>query len=97
MVALFTLCSEGAFATQHQWQSVSQSRMIDTESEGAEITVSNGYIYVAVPKAMTVKVFSILGHLISQKSLPPGVSRLKIETRGIYIIKIGDKTHRVTI
>ncbi|MCC8114604.1 MAG: hypothetical protein LIP03_11580 [Bacteroidales bacterium] len=67
------------------------------EADRVEVTVKDGYIYVSTPRAVTVKVLSIVGQLISEKNLEPGVARLKIGARGVYILKAGDATLRVSI
>lgn len=67
------------------------------EAEAPEIKVSEGYVYVTTSRPITVKVFSILGQLISQETIQPGVSRFRLPARGIYILKVGDITKRITI
>lgn len=67
------------------------------EIDGPEIRVSEGYVYVTTSRPTTVKVFSILGQLISQETIQPGISRFRLPSRGIYILKVGDITKRITI
>lgn len=67
------------------------------EVEGADVRVSEGYVYVTTSRPTTVKVFSILGQLISQETIQPGISRFRLPSRGIYILKVGDITKRITI
>lgn len=67
------------------------------EGDKIEVSVSDGYIYLFTPKTVTVKVMSIVGQLISEQQLPAGMSKLRISARGIYILKAGDVTLRVTI
>lgn len=64
---------------------------------GFDVAVKDGYIYVACSKPTQVKVFTILGQLISQETLPAGTHRLRIASKGIYILKTADSTRRVTI
>lgn len=68
-----------------------------TDTEYLEITVKDGYVYVTTSKPVTIKIFSILGQLISQKQIPAGTSRTHIAARGIYILKAGTTTKRITI
>ncbi|MCC8119963.1 MAG: hypothetical protein LIP09_14630 [Bacteroidales bacterium] len=82
-----------------QWEQV-RTEIVSSDSVGAdrpEVTASEGYIYVTTPRAVTVKVFSIVGQLISEVKLPAGTSRLKMGARGIYIVKAGETTLRITI
>lgn len=69
---------------------------IDAQEE-PYTTVSDGYVYVAVRQRTTVKVFTILGQLVVQENLQPGIYRYKLNSRGIYLLKVGSATRRVTI
>ncbi|MBD5251370.1 MAG: T9SS type A sorting domain-containing protein [Barnesiella sp.] len=68
----------------------------DNESSGHTV-VKNGYVYIYTSEPVTVKIFTILGQLISTEKVAPGTHRLKINTRGIYILKLGSMTRRITI
>lgn len=87
--------AEGAL----KWEYVSASAATDdtTDPDKVEVSVKDGYIYVDTSKPVTVKLMSILGQLVSQHNLPAGVSRIKMSARGIYILKAGDFTKRVTV
>jgi len=68
------------------------------EMEGeTEIVVRDGYIYLWCEKPVTVKLFSILGQQISQETVKPGLHRMRIASRGIYILRAGTTTRRITI
>ena len=68
------------------------------DGERLDVSVQrDGYIYVTAPQPVTVKVFTILGQLVSQAKIPAGTSRIKLGARGIYILKAGSQTRRVTI
>lgn len=62
-----------------------------------EMNVSAGYIYLSSQRPVSVKLLSILGQLVTQQNLPAGVSRIKVAAPGIYILKAGGVTKRVTI
>lgn len=68
-----------------------------TSADKVEAVVRDGYIYLSTPKPQTVKVLSIVGQLICEQQVPAGVSRLRLSARGIYILKVGEKTLRVTV
>lgn len=75
-----------------------QMETVETElTDDVSVTVRDGHIYVTVTKPSQIKLFTILGQPISQVTLPPGTSRFKVTARGIYILKIGSITRRVTI
>ena len=69
----------------------------ERNDDGVSVTVHDGYIYVTTAQPVTVRVMTILGQPISQHTLPEGTSRLKVSARGIYILKAGNRNHRVTI
>lgn len=67
------------------------------ESERIEVTVKDGYIYVTSPRAVTLSLYSILGQLIARESVQAGTTRIKAPARGVYILKAGSATRRVTV
>ncbi len=89
-------------AAAPKWEEVNnppvEVMMESTESENpVHSTVKDGYIYITSTAPVTVKVFTILGQLISSETIPAGTHRLRINARGIYILKIGGSTRRITI
>lgn len=68
-----------------------------SDSDGAEAKFIDGWLYVRVSKTTNTKVVTILGHPVAQAQLQPGVSRLRITTKGIYIVKIGSVTKRIVV
>lgn len=85
-----------------QWREASgevQGRCVTDAraTDGIEIFQRSGAITIRTQKTVQVKVFTILGQLVSQATLPPGTSELKLATHGIYMIKIGNMTQKVAI
>ncbi len=67
-------------------------------SDGIEIYGSNGTITIYTPKRITVRVYTILGQMVSQATLQPGTtSELRLGSRGIYLVRIGNITQKVAI
>lgn len=64
---------------------------------GASVSVRDMYIYVDMDHPGEVTLFTILGQPVSKVQLPQGSSRLRVNARGIYILKIGSSTRRITI
>lgn len=83
------------------WEEVSSPHAAITQTmemdADTQIAVSDGYIYLWSEKPVTVKLFSILGQLIAQETVKPGLHRLRIASRGIYILRAGTSTRRITI
>lgn len=59
--------------------------------------VSDGYLYLSVRQRTSVKLFTILGQPVMHSVVNPGNYRLRLPARGIYLLKIGGATRRVTI
>ncbi len=59
----------------------------DSAQTRLDVAVHNSYIYITVDRPMKIEVFTILGQLVTSKSVVPGTVRLSMGTRGIYIIK----------
>lgn len=88
---------------QMQWREASSefqasaSTEARLNSDGVEIFSKDGYIVVKLPQKEQVKVFTILGQLVSQADLNAGTSMLKLNSRGIYIVKVGNVTQKVAL
>lgn len=61
------------------------------------VAVHDGYVYVLVRQTTHVKLFTLLGQVIVQDTLAPGVYRYKLSARGIYLLKAGTSTRRITL
>lgn len=90
-------------AARPVWEQVSvpspqhQAGADEVAAERTSVTVRGGYIYVTCARPENVKIFTILGQLVSQQTLPAGTSRLRLKERGVYILKTDSLTRRVTI
>ena len=62
-----------------------------------EIKAGSGHLVVSANRQVQIKIFSILGQLISSDPLPAGTHRLSGTPHGVYIIKAGDLTCKVVI
>lgn len=87
---------------QMQWRETTHTVQVPSlndpsQSNGVEIFGVNGAIVVRTPHRVQVKVFTILGQLVSHAVLNAGTSELKINSRGIYIVKIGNVTQKVAL
>ena len=66
-------------------------------SDDVKIYGSNGTITIVTTKRIVVRVYTILGQVVSQATLQPGTSELRLGTRGIYLVRIGNMTQKVAI
>ena len=61
-----------------------------------EIRVSPGHVVVVASQSVQIKVFTILGQVVSSETLPAGTSRLQL-SHGVYIVKVGDLTCKIAV
>lgn len=61
-----------------------------------EVKVAPGHLVVSSTQQLQIKVFTILGQLVSNETLPAGVNRLSL-SHGVYIVKVGDLTCKIAV
>lgn len=81
------------------WEEVDERHAPVEQVDGDDISIAvkGGYVYVSTARSINVKIFSILGQLVSQQTIPAGTYRLKMATRGVFILKAGTITRRITL
>ena len=88
-------------AAQLQWRETREvpgrSLVDPRQTDGIEIYGNNGVITIRTTRRITVRVFTILGQNVSTATLNPGASELRIGSRGIFIVKIGNLTQKVAL
>ena len=104
LIALALGCSAAPQAFAQDWTSqsawaLSDDDRTDGSSRAPEIEVSSkeGNIYIRTPRRVKVTVYTILGQIVTERTINPGISELKIGTRGIYLVKIEGKTQKVAL
>ncbi|MDE6282752.1 MAG: hypothetical protein K2L97_02050 [Muribaculaceae bacterium] len=95
------LIGGAVYAAPPAWEEVTSPRPEVVQSfemdSQTEVTVRDGYIYIYTSKPVSVKLFSILGQQIHQETVNPGISRLKLNSKGIFILRAGSLTKRITL
>lgn len=86
-------------APKARWEMVDvlPAELMEPQNEHVEVIVRDGSIYVSTPRPAQVKLFTILGQLVAQGQINAGTARIRPAGRGIYILKAGSFTCRVTI
>lgn len=101
LAAAFVMAAAAAVAmppAQQAPQRWEQIESVEAEmTDDVAVVVRENTVFVTVGRPTTVKLFTILGQPISQATLQPGTSRFRVGARGIYILKIGSITRRITI
>ncbi|MDE6297590.1 MAG: T9SS type A sorting domain-containing protein [Muribaculaceae bacterium] len=89
-----------AEAAPNKWESLKTERTdaktIVKETE-IEIKTASSTIIVTSNHSVQIKIFTILGRLVSSDSLPPGTNQLTLPAHGVYLVKIGNLTCKVAV
>ncbi len=101
LCAIIALCGMDVHAAL-QWKHggvkvESASRAGSDASGGIEVYSQEMSIIIKTDRKVEVKVFTILGQVVSEAELTAGTSVLEINSRGIYIVKIDDFTQKVVL
>ena len=98
---LGVMATLGLYAAGPAWEHVQTppAEIVEVISpdSSAEIVVRDGYIYLYLSRPTEVKLFSILGQPISTVQLSAGFHRIRMSARGIYLLRAGNTTRRVTL
>lgn len=60
------------------------------------VRVAPGQVVVSSSQQVQIKIFTILGQMVSNETLPAGVNRLSL-SHGVYIVKVGDLTCKIAV
>lgn len=100
IVSLLLLATGTAPAAARAWEPVkserTDTRRVAKESD-VEIRTAKGTIIVTTNRPAQIKVFTILGQLVSSETIPAGTSQLTVSAHGVYIVKIGELTVKVAL
>lgn len=99
VMAIAMISAPAAYATP-RWEAPKTERS-DTKTvakEGdVEIRAARGVVQVNTPRPIQIKIYTILGRLVSQDTVGPGTFQFQVSTHGVYIVKIGQLTCKVAI
>lgn len=99
-LAATVACVTPAYAAPKGWEQVrterSDAKQVVHDTE-LEIKSASGLIIVNTGHPVQIKVFTILGRLVSSETLPAGRSQLQLPAHGVYIVKVGDLTCKVAV
>ena len=102
VVLFFLLTSMQVVCDAKEWESIRRAEKIAdarivAQTEDIEVMTQKGVIIITTVKPIEIKVFTILGQLVSQEKLPAGTSQLNIGSHGVYIVKVGEITCKVAL
>lgn len=85
-------------ASKEVWPARDNDRQTEVQKgEAIEISSGDGTIYIRTSRKVEVTVYTILGQIVTSRTITPGTSELKIGARGIYLVKIEGKTQKVAL
>lgn len=79
------------------WEMAGNADAIDSDDSRVTVTTRDGCIYVTVREPSLVRIYTILGQEVAQRTLQPGIWRLRMPTRGIFLLKTDGVTRRITV
>lgn len=98
-MAIFALSLNPALCMAKGWEAVradvSGLNAVAHDND-VEIRVAPGHVVVVASQSVQIKVFTILGQVVSSETLPAGTSRLQL-SHGVYIVKVGDLTCKIAV
>ena len=95
------LCAPvAAMGASKSWEALkterSDARYVVRDSE-TEKKTARGVIIISSSRPLQVKVFTILGQLVSSETIAAGTSQFAPGAHGVYIVKAGDLTCKVAL
>lgn len=98
LMAVAALCMAQQLQGSPKWERIGAPAVEQVETDATvQVSVADHAIVLTLTRAAEVKVFTILGQLVADEQLAPGIWRLPMDKRGIYILKTGASTRRITI
>lgn len=94
--AVSPVCGVAASKWETPRSERTDARSIAKETD-IEIKAARGVIIITTNRPTHVKVFTILGQLVSSETIPAGTSQLPLTSHGVYIIKTSELTCKVAV
>lgn len=69
----------------------------DDNTPTLDVRTVGGQVYITVDRRCKVQVYTILGQLVTEKTVDSGTVRLTLGNRGVYILKSGTATRRINL
>lgn len=82
------------------WEPVRVERSdtkVVVHDEEVEIKTAPGLIQITANHPVQIKIFTILGRLVSSETIPQGSMQFLVPAHGVYIVKVGEITCKVAV
>ena len=88
------------YSHENQWEPIENvgddAKPVSRQPDVAVFTAPS-VIKVSVAKPLKIEIFTILGKLVSTEQLQAGNYEFKMNSHGVYIVKVGDLTCKVAV
>ncbi len=91
--------SKAAYAAAPVWKEfkqIAESTVANAAVPEARIYAAEGLVYMTLPQAATVRIYSLNGVLVRSLTAPAGLTTVALPT-GIYIVRTGERTEKVMV
>lgn len=88
------------YAQPKGWEQVrserSESKKVAMDQD-VVVKVASNVVIITSTRSVQVKIFTILGRVVSSETLPAGTYQFQLPSHGIYMVKVGDITCKVAV
>ena len=91
--------SKAAYAAAPVWKEfkqIAESTVANAAVPEARIYAAEGLVYMTLPQAATVRIYSLNGVLVRSLTAPAGLTTVALP-EGIYIVRTGERTEKVLV
>ena len=91
--------SKAAYAAAPVWKEfkqIAESTVANAAVPEARIYAAEGLVYLTLPQAATVRIYSLNGVLVRSLTAPAGLTTVALP-EGIYIVRAGARTEKVMV
>ena len=91
--------SKAAYAAAPVWKEfkqIAESTVANASVPEARIYAAEGLVYMTLPQAATVRIYSLNGVLVRSLTAPAGLTTVALP-EGIYIVRTGERTEKVLV
>lgn len=98
VLAVAPVAVAGVDAQPRGWEdSEPPAEMTVPRADEIAVATVGSYVYILAPSRVKVSIITVLGQPITDVALQAGCHRFRISARGIYILRAGSATFRITI
>ena len=79
-----------------EFKQIAESTVANAAVPEARIYAAEGLVYIALPQAATVRIYSLNGVLVRSLTAPAGQTTVALPS-GVYIVRTGERTEKVLV